>query len=250
MARLAVASYGQSGAGINLDSVKISANLDSVKFPLNNSPMTASRTVPPGRGKAASTQPYHHGDLRATLLREATALLRSEGIEGLSLRKLAERAGVSRTAPYHHFADKNALLCALAAEGFAELEALIAEAAAGGELRAFVRRYLSFASDNPELYELMFGRSIWKAGAPEPELKDIAYRSFRRYSDYIAALTAGAKLPPGSQPLRLAQASWATLHGLCRLLIDGIYLDRADMEAVSDEAVRVLAAALRSQDGG
>ncbi|HAD65476.1 MAG TPA: TetR family transcriptional regulator, partial [Alcanivorax sp.] len=56
------------------------------------------------------TQPgrYHHGDLHAALLREAAVLLREQGVEGLSLRRLAERAGVSRTAPYHHFTDKNA----------------------------------------------------------------------------------------------------------------------------------------------
>ena len=61
---------------------------------------------------------YHHGDLRQALLRAAKQLIAEAGIENLSLRKLAERAGVSRTAPYHHFSDKNDLLCAIAAEGF------------------------------------------------------------------------------------------------------------------------------------
>ena len=76
------------------------------------------------------TQPgrYHHGDLHAALLREAAVLLREQGVEGLSLRRLAERAGVSRTAPYHHFTDKNALLCALAEDGFRRLARLMAEA--------------------------------------------------------------------------------------------------------------------------
>src|SRR5690606_2213787 len=72
---------------------------------------------------------YHHGDLRATLLREAALLLREQGVEGLSLRRLAERAGVSRTAPYHHFADKNALLCALAEQGFRRLDEMMNAAA-------------------------------------------------------------------------------------------------------------------------
>ena len=57
---------------------------------------------------------YHHGDLREALLQAAKALIGEAGIENLSLRKLAERAGVSRTAPYHHFSDKNDLLCAIA----------------------------------------------------------------------------------------------------------------------------------------
>ena len=65
-----------------------------------------------------SRSSYHHGDLRAALLAAARDMIAEAGIEGLSLRKLAERAGVSRTAPYHHFQDKNDLLCAIAAEGF------------------------------------------------------------------------------------------------------------------------------------
>jgi len=61
---------------------------------------------------------YHHGDLRSTLINAANVLLKEMGIEGLSLRKLADKVGVSRTAPYHHFKDKNQLLCAIAEQGF------------------------------------------------------------------------------------------------------------------------------------
>lgn len=192
---------------------------------------------------------YHHGDLRNALLTAAGELLRSDGVEGLSLRRLAERAGVSRTAPYHHFADKNALLCALAVEGFAELERLIGDAQEHPEqpiekrLGQFVSAYLDFATRAPEQYELMFGRSIWKTGEPSAELKEVAHGSFRGYADWVATL-CGARLPDGVKPLRLAQASWATLHGLCRLLIDGIYVDQADIEEVSEEAVRLMLAAL------
>lgn len=188
---------------------------------------------------------YHHGDLRATLLREAGVLLREHGVEGLSLRRLAERAGVSRTAPYHHFPDKNALLCALAEQGFGRLDALMDEVTldpADPEpgLRRFVRAYLRFASDDPEQYELMFGRTLWKAGQPGAVLKVVAYRCFRRYVERLQPLVGG---PVGADPLRVAQASWATLHGLCRLLLDGIYLHREDMEAVSDQAVDLMLAA-------
>ena len=159
-------------------------------------------------------QRYHHGDLHAALLREAAVLLREQGVEGLSLRRLAERAGVSRTAPYHHFEDKNALLCALA--------------------------------DDPEQYELMFGRTLWKTGRPTDSLTRVAHGCFRRYVDKLEADGLRATtLPSGADPLRVAQASWATLHGLCRLLLDGIYVDRQDMEAVSDQAVALMLAAVR-----
>ncbi len=199
------------------------------------------------------TQPgrYHHGDLHAALLREAAVLLREQGVEGLSLRRLAERAGVSRTAPYHHFTDKNALLCALAEDGFRRLDRLMEEADFRADdpepgLRRFVRGYLRFACDDPEQYELMFGRTLWKTGRPTESLTRVAHGCFRRYVDKLEAdgLRA-ASLPGGADPLRVAQASWATLHGLCRLLLDGIYVDRQDMEAVSDQAVALMLAAVR-----
>ncbi|WP_111655978.1 TetR/AcrR family transcriptional regulator [Isoalcanivorax indicus] len=194
---------------------------------------------------------YHHGDLRATLLREADQLLREDGIGGMSLRKLAERIGVSRMAPYHHFRDKNALLSALAEEGFRDLKTMIDNARLGSGndpaegLRDFVRDYLRFATDHPERYELMFGRPLWKSGQPTDALRETAFAAFRHYADRIAGLLQHGTLPQGSKPLRLAQASWATLHGLCKLLNDGIYVDRQDMEEVSEEAVRLMLAALR-----
>ena len=192
---------------------------------------------------------YHHGDLRDTLLREAAILLREHGVQGLSLRRLAERAGVSRTAPYHHFTDKNALLCALAEQGFLRLDRLIdgmsldpADPEPG--LRQFVRDYLRFAAEDPERYELMFGRTLWKAGRPDPALTRVAHDCFRRYVEAVRPERLGS-LDQGADPLRVAQASWATLHGLCRLLLDGIYLRREDMEAVSDQAVTLMLAGLR-----
>ncbi|ASK33429.1 TetR/AcrR family transcriptional regulator [Alloalcanivorax mobilis] len=192
---------------------------------------------------------YHHGDLHATLLREAATLLREQGVEGLSLRRLAERAGVSRTAPYHHFQDKNALLCALAEAGFHRLEALMDRVDFSGEdrersLRDFVRGYLRFATDDPEQYELMFGRTLWKAGHTTESLRQVAHGCFRRYVERLNEPGQRALLPADAEPLRVAQASWATLHGLCRLLLDGIYVDRQDMEAVSDQAVRLILAGL------
>ncbi|MCK5874866.1 MAG: TetR/AcrR family transcriptional regulator [Alcanivoracaceae bacterium] len=196
----------------------------------------------------ASHSPYHHGDLRSALLQEANVMLKESGIDGLSLRQLAERVGVSRMAPYHHFKDKHDLLCALATEGFRELDRLIEraspQASSTKELQAtlagFVRDYLRFAIDNPDRYELMFGRPIWKSANPSSELKETAFACFRHYAERISTLLGQQRLPKGSKPLRLAQASWATLHGLCRLMIDGIYVNQTDMEEVSHEAVRLM----------
>lgn len=194
---------------------------------------------------------YHHGDLHATLLQEANRLLNEQGIEGLSLRKLAERAGVSRTAPYHHFKDKNALLCALATQAFGQLDEMIhrqlQEGGGKENIQSFVREYLRYATEHPEQYELMFGRTIWKVGQPTEELKKVAYTSFRHYALGLGKLFQG-RLPANTDPLRIAQASWATVHGLCRLLIDGIYVNREDMEAVSEQSIALIMAALSQND--
>jgi AcrR family transcriptional regulator len=201
----------------------------------------------------SSVSKYHHGDLHAALLREAHVLLHEEGIEGLSLRKLAERVGVSRTAPYHHFRDKHELLCALATDGFRSLEHMMTLSplqpgeTLAAELREFVMAYLRFATEHPHQYDLMFGRPIWKSGRPTDELKAVAYGAFRRYADNIGALVDKGQVRGTHNPLRFAQASWATLHGLCRLLLDGIYVNRADMEEMSEEAVQIMLSLVNRQ---
>ncbi len=194
--------------------------------------------------------PYHHGDLHAALLREAHTMLREQGLEALTLRRLAERAGVSRSALYHHFRDKNDLLCSLAARGFERLEKLLEGAdlqpdeRLPGELRRFVHAYIRFATEDPEQYDLMFGRTLWQAGQPTDELRAVAYRVFRHYARNMAELEPLLTLPGQQSMLRLAQVSWATLHGLCRLLIDGIYPDPGGVEDISEQALAVMLASI------
>ena len=196
--------------------------------------------------RAMNSPRYHHGDLAASLLESATHLIREGGIEALSLRKLAARVGVTPAALYHHFRDKNDLLCALAERGFEELEARVsvplpaASARLEDDLRAFVRSYIAFADGSPEQYDLMFGRTIWKAGEPTEALRAVAHGAFRRYLERIGALAGALGAEPTGNPLRIAQASWALLHG--RLRIDGIYVDAGDVDAMSDEAVRMILA--------
>lgn len=189
---------------------------------------------------------YHHGDLQDTLLREAATLLRESGLGGLSLRKLAERAGVSRTAPYHHFKSKNELLNALAMAGFETLLTMTQRARFDQHgLVDFVTEYMHFACDNPEQYDLMFGRTIWKNGEPSAALRTLAYGTFREYARRVTALfrqTGTSEL----NALRLAQASWGTLHGLCRLHIDGIYVGKTEMLAAGEQAARLFLQRLNS----
>ena len=120
---------------------------------------------------------YHHGDLRKSLITTASQMIADAGIESLSLRKLAENIGVSRTAAYHHFTDKNDLLCAIAEQGFERWYQISTEifspenVSNENKYRNFVHAYIKFATDNPSLYELMFGRIIWKENNSTEALK-------------------------------------------------------------------------------
>src|SRR3982751_2385230 len=117
------------------------------------------------RGERRPNRPYHHGNLRGALLQEALATIRTEGVEGLTLREIGTRLGVSRTALYRHFADKDALLEAVATEGFRTLrqELLGAWEAGGHGLAGFDQMgvaYVRFAVANPSHYRVMFGKFV------------------------------------------------------------------------------------------
>lgn len=108
-------------------------------------------------------RPYHHGDLRAALLQSAERTLAERGPAALSLRELAREAGVSHAAPGRHFKDKQALLDALALNGFQRLRAALEQAARPGEsteayLLALARAYVGFALHNAALLDLMYAR--------------------------------------------------------------------------------------------
>ena len=196
----------------------------------------------PRPSQKSTRQSYHHGDLRQTLLRSAKQLIAEAGIENLSLRRLAERAGVSRTAPYHHFSDKNDLLCAIAAEGFRRRH----QAAATGfdsnaksmleKFYDYMNDYVQFAVDNPEEYELMFGRSIWKQQNSTEELRAVAYPCFQHQVDMIRCWQ-NCGVISGDNALRSSQVIWGALHGIAKLFIDGIYTDTAQIEEVTHCAI-------------
>jgi hypothetical protein len=113
---------------------------------------------------------YHHRDLRRALTRSALEILSEAGVVGLSLRAATRRAKVSAMAPYRHFADKEALLAAVAEYGFQLLEARLTTATATAAdpragLAALGVAYVLFARDEPSLFKLMFGLAIEKKSA-------------------------------------------------------------------------------------
>ncbi|WP_010322656.1 TetR/AcrR family transcriptional regulator [Marinobacterium stanieri] len=187
---------------------------------------------------------YHHGDLRSSLLEAATQLIAEGGVDALSMRKLADRVGVSRTAPYHHFKDKHDLLSAIAEDGFRSYERALREAldddrAKEDWLSCFVRFYLNFAQSYPETYNLMFGHDVWKSGQPTNELKTQAHGCFRKHVDRVSQWQQRGLIGSDIDPLRFAQVTWSTLHGLSRLLLDGIYVDSKQLDDVIDLSIKM-----------
>lgn len=188
---------------------------------------------------------YHHGDLCGTLIQAASLLIQENGVDALSMRKLADVVGVSRTAPYHHFKDKNALLCAIAEEGF-RLQSEIIDSMRPKQnshlieqFEVFVQSYIHFATEHPAHYDLMYGGNIWKQKQASELLEKAAHQSFRRWLKRIESLQQQGILSNQETAIRLSQVTWATLHGLCRLANDGIYINQEDVLDMGRSAVRM-----------
>lgn len=158
------------------------------------------------------------------ILEAAKALYAEGGYDFTTTRRIAERVGVSQTALYTYFPDKDAILTAVCDRAFHALEARLvaAEAAAGSRDRAFealLRAYLDFAFSVPTEYAITFMAPRPAAAAPPPpERLGIGLHAFRRFRDQVAALMAEGHLRAGD-PDTAAQAAWAALHGLAALLI-------------------------------
>jgi AcrR family transcriptional regulator len=174
---------------------------------------------------------YHHGDLRNALLDRALALVAERGPEGFSLREAARDVGVSPGAAYRHFADKSALLAALAADGHGRLATAMEKVAAripgepGSPARAVAalvaigEAYVDFAVRHPSHFRVMFGPCLEAEGfAPgcAPSGRD-AYQILVDALDALVAASAiRAETRPGAEI-----AAWSSVHGLASLLVDG-----------------------------
>jgi AcrR family transcriptional regulator len=179
-----------------------------------------------------STAPatYHHGDLPATLVRSALELL-EEGSADLSLRAVARRAGVAASAPYRHYADREALLSAVAGVGYRQLADKLVAAhplpSTPDELADVAVAYVRFALGRPALFRVMFGEPC-DPNSPE---RVAATEAISAYVNAIASRTF-----PGTDPEALGTAVWGLVHGLAFLFLDG-KLDSSSPEFI-DRRVR------------
>ncbi len=168
---------------------------------------------------STSNRPYHHGDLRRALIDAGMELLEQRQADNLSLREVARAAGVSPTAVYRHFPDKDALLDALSAEGLGLLAAAqraAADAAGGGEA-GFVATgiaYVRFALAHPALFRLTFGATAARNILDAPD----------HLPDAMAFLRANAEAAADRYGLPakvVAVHAWSIAHGLATLMLEG-----------------------------
>jgi AcrR family transcriptional regulator len=193
---------------------------------------------------AVTPRPYHHGNLRAALLEQAERTLADGG--DLSLRELARQVGVSHAAPRRHFSDKQALLDALAEDGFerlgAELRAALPDADGfDARLLAFARAYIAFATEHAALLELMFAGKH-RPGA-DPSVREAADRAFEVPFALILEGQARGEVVPGD-PASVGMVAFAAAHGVAALANNQMLGD-FDLDALVENTVERLVLGLR-----
>lgn len=168
---------------------------------------------------------YHHGDLKNALIKAGVEILSQEGIEGLSLRKVAQRAGVSHSAPYSHFPDKQSLIAAISTEGFNqlynELDAAISAHPknAKQQLQESALAYVQFALNHTDTFKIMFSGVLEKE-KEYPAFVEISYKTFQRVVDVVKACQDAGLLRSASAEM-MAVAVWGQVHGIISLALEG-----------------------------
>lgn len=167
---------------------------------------------------------YHHGNLKESLILKGLQILKEDGIESLSLRKLALELNVTVAAPYRHFKDNEELLSAIAVEGFVLLKEKLEEVVKkypNQFLKQFQESgiaYVEFAIQNEEIFRLMYGSKI-KDHSKHENLKKIGDESF-----YVLHLIIKDSQEAGiikkTNTESIVLAAWSLVHGLSILIID------------------------------
>jgi AcrR family transcriptional regulator len=192
--------------------------------------------MPPSRAARPDRKPagrYHHGDLRRALLQEAVRTIHTRGITAVTLREVGQALGVSRTALYRHFADKQALLAAVAGEGFRTLRtALLAAWAEGGQgadgLDRMGLAYVRFAITHPSHYRVMFSGVV--RDRVHETLTDPDTHAFQALVDAILEEQRAGRVR-ADDPQQLALYVWSVVHGVAMLALDGLLPGAPEVDA-------------------
>jgi len=182
---------------------------------------------------------YHHGDLRGALIQAAVRCAESGGPEAVSFSALARTLGVTQAAPYRHFADRDELLAAAAAEAFrmmqSELRRAVARPSRRSPLARLARAYLAFGTRRVGLYRLMYAGRLIERAPVGSELQRAVEDGFLNTLDLFGPPEADAARQ------RIALKLWASIHGVVMLADQGLLplkVRKLTAEELVDQVVR------------
>lgn len=198
-------------------------------------------------------KPYHHGNLKEELVKEALIMVENEAVDKITIRELSKRLGVSYSAIYRHFSSKDELVNALVEAGFEKLDDKVGVIATYNHLNTIEKlnlmgkEYIGFALQNPNLYRTLFGNTLVQK---REEICDLENEKCTSFEALMKILIEGQEkgIFKKEDPLLQASAVWSMVHGISNLLIDGHILIQNNFEAIFATISDILTNGLKLQN--
>jgi len=187
-----------------------------------------------------TSKTYHHGNLKEALISAGLEILSEQGIEGLSLRNVAKKIGVSHTASYNHFPDKQALVAAISTAGHEQLHQILLDTfekskhSSSHIIPEIAWAYLQFALDNPAIFKLMFSGALEEERA-HPEYVEISMKNISLLEEIIIYCQNKGQLMEGGVEI-VAIKLWSSVHGFTNLILE----DQFPKEYLQDQKLKDL----------